>query len=63
MVKCGKYSRVKFGNFVYFCITRGKALPHFEMCNYTKFRMLFLAVPMNFLNSKVCLIGEWSIAG
>ena len=26
------YSHVKFANFVYFCITRGKALPHFEMC-------------------------------
>ena len=24
VVKCGKYSPVKFANFVYFCITRGK---------------------------------------
>ena len=27
IVKCGKYSPVKFANFVYFCITHGKALP------------------------------------
>ncbi len=44
---------MKFANFVYFCITRGKALP-------PKFMMLFPAVLMNFPNSKVCLIGEWS---
>ena len=24
IVKCGKYSPVKFANFVYFCIMRGK---------------------------------------
>ena len=45
---------MKFANFVYCCITRGKALP-------LKFMMLFPAVLMNFPNSKVCLIGEWSI--
>ena len=27
IVKCGKHSPVKFENFVYFCITNGKALP------------------------------------
>ena len=27
-----------------------------------KFRMLFPAVPIDFQNSKLCLIGEWSIA-
>ena len=26
-MKCGKYSPVKFANFVYFCIRHGKALP------------------------------------
>ena len=26
-VKCTKYSPVKFANFVYICITNGKALP------------------------------------
>ena len=26
-IKCGKNSPVKFANFVYFCITHGKALP------------------------------------
>ena len=31
IVKCGKYSHVKFANFVHFCITRGKALPHFAV--------------------------------
>ncbi len=39
---------MKFANFVCFCITRGKALK-------------FPAVLMNFPNSEVCLIGEWSI--
>ena len=29
--------------------------------NFTKFMMLIPAVLMNFPNSKVCLIGEWSI--
>ena len=29
--KMWKYSHVKFANFVYFCIMRGKALPLFEM--------------------------------
>ena len=28
IVKHGKYTLVKFANFVYFCTTRGKALPH-----------------------------------
>ena len=28
---------------------------------FTKFMMLFPAVLMNFPNSEVCLIGEWSI--
>ena len=27
IVQCGKYSPVKFANFVYFCIENGKALP------------------------------------
>ena len=27
IVKCEKYGPVKFANFVYFCTTRGKALP------------------------------------
>ena len=27
VAKCGKYSPVEFENFVYFCITHGKALP------------------------------------
>ena len=27
IAKCGKYSPAKFANFVYFCITNGKALP------------------------------------
>ena len=27
IIKCGKYSPVKLANFVYFCITQGKALP------------------------------------
>ena len=31
IVNCGKYSHVKFVNFVCFCITCGKALPLFEM--------------------------------
>ncbi len=39
------------------CITRCVTKLH----NFTKFRMLFPAVLMNFPNSKVCLIGEWSI--
>ena len=29
-VKCRNYSHVKFSNFVYFCITREKALQRFE---------------------------------
>ncbi len=33
-----------------------------KLHNFTKFMMLFPAVLMNFPNSKVCLIGEWSIA-
>ena len=86
---------VKFANFVWFCITRGKSLALFEnvvtlfraqyksiqnsqtshdcifhilryfstkLHNFTKFMMLFPAVLMNFSNSKVCLIGEWSIS-
>ena len=32
-----------------------------KLHNFTKFMMLFPAVLMNFPNSKVCLIGEWSI--
>ncbi len=32
-----------------------------KLHNFTKFRMFFQAVLMNFPNSKVCLIGEWSI--
>ena len=27
----GKYSPVKFANFVYFCITRENGLPHFNI--------------------------------
>ena len=65
-----KYSLAKFANFVYFCITREKALPHFHIVvtlllskfdNCMKFRMPFLAALNDFPNSKVCLIGEWSI--
>ncbi len=33
-----------------------------KLHNFTKFRMLFPAVLMNFPNSKVFLIGEWSIS-
>ncbi len=33
-----------------------------KLHNFTKFVMLFPAVLMNFPNSKVSLIGEWSIA-
>ncbi len=33
-----------------------------KLHNFTKFMMLFPAVLMNFPNSEVCLIGEWSIA-
>ncbi len=67
---------MKFANCVYFSITRGKALPHLDIMTFrryqnlryfstklhyfTKFRMRIPAVLMNFLNSKVCLIGEWS---
>ncbi len=61
-----KYSHVKFANFIYFCITS-----HFifhisryfstKLHNFTKFMMLFPAVPMNFSNSEVCLIREWSV--
>ena len=29
--------------------------------NITKFRMLFSAVPIDFPNSRVCVIGNWSI--
>ena len=29
--KMSKYSNLKFANFVYFCITREKALPHFHI--------------------------------
>ena len=32
-----------------------------KLHNFTKLMMLFPAVLMNFPNSKVCLIGEWSI--
>ncbi len=32
-----------------------------KLHNFTKFMMLFPAVLMNLPNSKVCLIGEWSI--
>ena len=62
---------MKFANFVYFCITRGEcanAFPRvvnlgcsFLIITITKFRMLFPAVPMDFPNSKVSLIKEWSI--
>ena len=31
IVKCQKYSNVKFANFVYFCIAWEKALPHFHI--------------------------------
>ena len=34
MVKCRKYSDVKFEDFVYFCITREKALPHFYIVEW-----------------------------
>ena len=95
IVKCRKYSPAKLANFVYFCITHGKALPlHMWKCgnafsrviqkktkfsnftlhifnilqyfttkphNFTKFSKLFVAVLKLFSNSKVCLIGEWSI--
>ena len=57
MWKIQTYSHVKFANFVYFCITRGKALLHdcifhilryfsTKLHNFTKFRMLFPAVLM-----------------
>ena len=75
---------MKFANFVYFCTTRGKGLPHCnivvsDFANFTglyfphfkyfatkrhdfmKFRMLFPAVLMYFLKSKVCRIGGRSI--
>ena len=73
---------MKLSNFVYFCITREKALPHFHLVasrihkdyifhilqyivtkldNGMKFRILLPAVLVDFPNSKVCLIGEWSI--
>ena len=32
-----------------------------KLHNFTKFMMLFPAVLMNFPNSEVCLIGQWSI--
>ena len=38
IVKCGKYSPLKFANFVYFCITREKVLPHFHIV-VTLFRL------------------------
>ena len=31
VVKYGKYSPVKFANFVYFCIMRGEVYSEFEM--------------------------------
>ena len=61
-----------FANFVYFSI----ALPYFHIVfifhilryfstkldNCMEFRMLFPAMLIDFLNSKVCLLGEWSIS-
>ena len=40
--------------------------PHFiifrdQLDNVKNFRMLLTTVPINFTNSKVCLINEWSI--
>ena len=32
ILKCGKYNPVKFANFVYFCITHGKAVPTMWKC-------------------------------
>ena len=37
IVKYRKYSNVKFANFVYFCITREKALPHFPIVHGSAF--------------------------
>ena len=63
IVKCGKYSPVKFANFVYFCRYAHHSvniLRYFttKLDNFTKFRKLFPAVLSNL---QVCLIGEWRI--
>ena len=44
----GKYSNVKFVNFVYFCITWEKALPHFHI-EY-KIRKLYRTIFSTFYN-------------
>ena len=44
----------------YFCIFHILRYFSSKLHNFTKFMMLFPAVLMNFPNSKVCLIWEWS---
>ena len=46
VVKCGKCISVKFAT---------------KLHDFTKLKVLFSTVLINFPNSKVCLIGEWSI--
>ena len=48
--KCTKFANFTFYNFF-----------STKLDNSMKFRMLFPAVLIDFPNSNVCLIGEWSI--
>ena len=64
--KCGnafprviqKYTKIAASHVCIFHILRYFST---KLHNFTKFMMLFPAVLMNFPNSEVCLIGEWSI--
>ena len=67
MLQCGKPFPLAIQNYAKYANFKGLYFPHFTIfCNKTsqlkyKLRILFLDVQINFPNSKVCIIEEWSV--